>query len=239
MDPFFSKNKNEKDEIFNQLRESYMYWRQDLQSLNKPFFMIPTDFKYLFLKDISGGALKLYIYLGFHSKFYTGESWHTIEEISAFLEKDPRTVSKWFKELEDLGLIFRGQDGFKRKANTFLKPFGFSVDLINVDGLPGTKNLLDDMRINKELNRKLKFALILNFSFKEYTVISVYKQNNSYYCSSFVNFNHDEIKTLRLEFKKVNLFLDIYDIESPIIKAANKELTIYSHLLKYLNEEDN
>lgn len=237
LERFFSKSKIEKNEIFNDLRESYTHWKKDLQRLNKPFFMIPNDFKSLFLKDISGGALKLYIYLGFNSRFYTGESWHTIEEISQFFEKDQRTVSKWFNELEALDLVFRGQDGYKRKANTFLKPFGFYIELIKTDGMADTKNVIDDIKINEDLNRKIKFCVILNYSFQEYTVLLISQEKKTYFCSCFLNFNEDEIKILKLQLKQNNIFVDYYDIETPIQKSSNKELTIYNYLLKYLEEE--
>ena len=75
------------------------------------------------LKELSGNALKLYIYLGIYSKNETGESWHSVERIAEYFDCDKRTITRWFKELEDKELIFRVQKGYKRAANTFLKPY--------------------------------------------------------------------------------------------------------------------
>ncbi|MGE7738803.1 helix-turn-helix domain-containing protein, partial [Bacillus paramycoides] len=125
---FFNLEKNEKEKIINDLKKSYSLWREKNKEINKPFFLIHNDFEHLFLRDISGGALKLFIYLGFRSKYQTGESWESIDEISAFFGKDPRTISNWFEELENMGLITRKQKGFKMISTTFLRPYGFFVN---------------------------------------------------------------------------------------------------------------
>jgi len=106
------------------LREEYRKWKVLTQKINTPFFIIYNDFKEEHLEDISGGALKLYLYLGFHSKNYTGESWHSVDAIAGYFGRDKRTIKGWFKELEERKLIKRIQRGFKWKANTFLLPYG-------------------------------------------------------------------------------------------------------------------
>lgn len=76
-----------------------------------------------FLKDISGNALKLYIYFGLHSKNSTGVSWHSLETIGEYFNKSPRTISHWIEELKKAGLIDRIQIDRSTTAITFLKPY--------------------------------------------------------------------------------------------------------------------
>lgn len=105
-------------------REDYKKWKKIMQEDGAPFFMIYKSFQEEHLKDISGGALKLFVYLGFQANNFTGESWHSIETISEFFGNDQRTVQKWFKELEERHLVTRVQRGYKWIANTFILPYG-------------------------------------------------------------------------------------------------------------------
>jgi len=115
-------------EVYNrqmeEIRIEHKQWREKRRDQNSPFFMIYTDFKDIYLKEISGGALKLYLYLGFHVNTFTGECWHSVDSIAEFFRNDPRTVKKWFEELEERGMVKRIQSGYKRIANTFLLPYG-------------------------------------------------------------------------------------------------------------------
>ncbi len=108
----------------DQLRYKYKKWKGSRKDSHSTFFMIYSDFKDIHLKDISGGALKLYVYLGFQADTFTGECWQSIDSIAYFFRNDTRTVNKWVKELEERGLIKRIQTGFKRISNTFLIPYG-------------------------------------------------------------------------------------------------------------------
>lgn len=63
-----------------------------------------------------------YIFLGINSKNNTGESWYTIESISKYFGKSPRTISYWFKELEKLNLIKRMQLEINAPSHTYLQP---------------------------------------------------------------------------------------------------------------------
>lgn len=236
MEKFFSKPSVEKKKIFDEVRENYSDWREELYSMNKPFFMIHSDFKHQYLKDISGGALKLFIFLGIHSKYSTGDSWYSIEEVSKFFDKDQRTIAKWFSELEKMGLIFRAQDGFNRRANTFLKPYGFLFDLISEKNSI-TKNVIEDINMSIDFGYKPIFGIIFNFNFKEYTFILINQDDTLYRCSCFLNFEYEELRLLRSKLKKQNISVDNFDIEVSISNAANIKLTIYNNLLKYFEEE--
>ena len=124
MDKKKFKGKKINDAEMEQLRISHNKWKERARKAKAPFFIIYTDFKDHHLKDISGGALKLFLYLGFHVKNDTGECWHSIETIADFFGNDQRTVKKWFKELEERKLIRRIQRGYKWVANTFMLPYG-------------------------------------------------------------------------------------------------------------------
>lgn len=118
------KGKEVYEEQMNQLRGNYKAWKERKRISGTPFFMVYTDFKDTHLKEMSGGSLKLYVYLGFHANNFTGESWHSSDTIADYFGVDVRTVKKWFAELEDRNMVTRIQTGYKRAANTFLLPYG-------------------------------------------------------------------------------------------------------------------
>ena len=105
-------------------RKNHEVWRKTNQSNHKPFCIIYRDFidKDL-LKQINGNSLKLYIFLLMNSKNETGESWYSIEVISKYFNKSPRTISYWLKNLEELNLIKRLQLNFNEESHTFLQPY--------------------------------------------------------------------------------------------------------------------
>ena len=123
MDKHF-KGKEYNEKKMEELRKDYETWKIRMRDEGSPFFMIYKSFQDEHLNDISGGALKLYVYLGFQSNNFTGESWHSVETISDFFGNDTRTVQKWFKEFEERKLIERVQRGYKWIANTFILPYG-------------------------------------------------------------------------------------------------------------------
>lgn len=118
------KGKDVYEPQMEMLRDQYSKWKEQRKDEKSPFFMIYSDFKETHLKELSGGALKLYLFLGFHVNTFTGECWVSVEKIADYLGKDERTVRKWFEELQDKKLIARIQTGYKRVANTFFLPYG-------------------------------------------------------------------------------------------------------------------
>lgn len=111
--------------------ENYRNWRQNLEKdkLGGKFFMLYRDFEYNHLKDITSGALKLYLYYGFHSKNETGESWHSIDTITNYFGVSEKSINNWNKELIERGLIERHSKGSARNKTTYLTPL--SMNLIN------------------------------------------------------------------------------------------------------------
>lgn len=238
MKNFFLKTPSEKNRIFKEMRDSYADWKEQIFTMNKPFFPIHTDFQDLFLKEISGPALKLYVFLGINSRYHTGESWFSSKEVSEFFDRDQRTVLNWFQELEKLGLIFREQKGFKMKANSFIRPYGFMIEEIRIANNSSTlDNVISDMEATLELNREPQFGLLLNYGLKEFTLVVISKFEQVFYCSCFLDFKETDIRVIRETLKKYNIHCDVFDIESAISASKHKQLTIYNHVLKYVREE--
>ncbi|MCM3625263.1 MULTISPECIES: helix-turn-helix domain-containing protein [Brevibacillus] len=104
------------------LREKHIQWRNERFLLKDGFFPVFKDFEY-YLPKISGGAVSLFIYLGIHSNNKTGECYHDLERIAKFFDKTPRTITNWFAELEDIGLIERFQLKLNGVAHTFIVPY--------------------------------------------------------------------------------------------------------------------
>lgn len=127
-----NKRTIETDLQMNRYRMQYSKWKHKNHMEKMGFFPLFNSFKNSHLKTISGGALKAYLYFGFHANNDTGESWHSVERMSDFFEVDLRTVKKWVAELENQGLIERIQIGYKRAANTFLKPY-YEPELLDED----------------------------------------------------------------------------------------------------------
>ncbi|MBO1005917.1 helix-turn-helix domain-containing protein [Pseudogracilibacillus auburnensis] len=105
------------------LEQDYSAWKS--ASLEKGgYFPVFNGFKeeYL-LKNLSGNAIKMYLYLGLHSGNETGTTWVGIETIAKYFDKSPRTISYWLKELEEAELIVRMQMEKNGVSYTFLRPY--------------------------------------------------------------------------------------------------------------------
>lgn len=118
------KDISEYEKQMEELREDHRRWKATRRKENSPFIQVFSDFKEEHLRDISGGALKLYLFLSFHANSSTGECWISTEKIAAFFGNESRTVKKWIEELEHRELIKRIQVKYRRVANSFLKPYG-------------------------------------------------------------------------------------------------------------------
>lgn len=103
----------------------YAEWKKEaLQTYG--YFPVFKPFKEeFFLKNLSGNAVKLYIFLGLMSGNENGKTWVSIETMSNYFNKSKRTISLWLKELEEVRLIERMQMEPNGVAFTFLKPYGW------------------------------------------------------------------------------------------------------------------
>lgn len=105
------------------LQQDYAAWKQTSLEM-EGYFPVFSSFKEQFLlRNLSGNAIRLYIYLGLHSKNKTGECWVTIDTIAKYFNKSNRTISDWIKELENAKLIKRMQLQKNGVAFTFLQPY--------------------------------------------------------------------------------------------------------------------
>jgi transcriptional regulator with XRE-family HTH domain len=98
--------------------DDYQQWR-DQNLSGDGWFPIFPGFAQKHLAALSGGAVKLYVYLGVNGS-RTGESWHSIPTIARYFGKSSRTVNEWIKELSDAGLIIRYQLKHDGEAHTYL-----------------------------------------------------------------------------------------------------------------------
>lgn len=105
-------------------KHEYAIWRTEQFSEKIGFFPIFSDFK-PYLSKLSPGAISLYLYLGLHSNYETGESFHSVQKISIFFGKSTRTISNWIKELEDFKLIKREQKKLNGVSHTYLQAYNW------------------------------------------------------------------------------------------------------------------
>ena len=109
-------------------KRNYNNWKKDSLD-SKGFFVIFNGFlEKDYLSEISGGALKLYVYLGIHSNNATGESFYKIKSISDYFDVSERTVSNWFRELIKLRLIERYQMELNGVSYTYLNVYDAGSD---------------------------------------------------------------------------------------------------------------
>lgn len=240
---FFKLNYDEKSKIISDYKKDYSNWRDLSRKINKPFFMIHTDFEQLFLKELSAGSLKLYLYLGFRSKYQTGESWESIDDMALFFKKDSRTISNWLRELEEHGLIERKQKGYKNVGTTFLRPYGFFFEEIPIfppPNLTTTTSFLESFSSENQSN--LFMILIMNYNFKEYTVLYIFEsKKENVYKGAYTTYPLKEYETfiedLKQNFKSNNsVKIDNYDIEHSIASSQNSVTSVYNNFLSYFKE---
>lgn len=107
----------------SQFKNEHSKWRDEKFFNKSGFFPVFYDFKE-YLSNLSGGAVSLFIYIGLHANNQTGECYHDLERIADYFGRSKRTISSWFKELEDAGIIERLQLKLNGVSHTFIKPYG-------------------------------------------------------------------------------------------------------------------
>lgn len=105
-------------------KKQYGEWKE--LALEKfGYFPIFQPFKETFLlRNLSGNAVKLYLYLGLMSGNKTGETWVSLDSIAQYFGKSKRAISEWVKELEAAQLIKRMQLENNGVSHTYLIPYG-------------------------------------------------------------------------------------------------------------------
>lgn len=107
------------------IRSAYRMWK--IEALDEAgYFVIFQGFlESGKLKDISGNALKLYIYLGLNSNNFDGVVWHSNKKIGEYFDKSERTIRLWMNELEKAKLIKRMRLKYNEKVYTHLQPYTY------------------------------------------------------------------------------------------------------------------
>lgn len=105
-----------------ELKKEHEEWRNKNFLDKNGFFPVFYDFKD-YLSVLSGGAVSLFIYIGLHANNQSGECYHDLERIANHFDRSTRTISSWFKELEDIGLIERLQLNLNGVSHTFIRPY--------------------------------------------------------------------------------------------------------------------
>lgn len=111
-------NKNMNDQI----KQNYIQWRAKEYQDNVGFFPIFSNFDKYF-KQLSPGAITLYLYFGLKANYKNGTSFYSLNRIASDLGKTPRTITNWIQELVDAKLIYRKQNRLNSVSVTYLLPY--------------------------------------------------------------------------------------------------------------------
>lgn len=130
MAKYFGIKPNSQNDIEDiSFKKYFELWKKYNFNAKEPFTPIFLGFKES-LKDLDGGALKLYLYFCLHSNNTEGHSWHSIQRIAEFFKKEPRTINSWIKILVSKGLIYRDKKGHVTNT-TYLVPYSNFIVKIN------------------------------------------------------------------------------------------------------------
>lgn len=122
-DKQFKKTEEDYGRDFARLSNLHREWRQWTKNEKRGFFPIfNPDFIFKF-RDLSGNALKLFIFLGAHANSMEGHTTVSIQTMQNHFGATKRTINNWLAELRSFGLIIRIQTGFRRPTHTFLLPY--------------------------------------------------------------------------------------------------------------------
>lgn len=204
------------------LCDQYSNWKfnMDKKQVGAKFFILFKDFE-SHLKDISSGALKLYLYYGFHAKNETGVSWHSIDTIKDYFNVSEKSINNWNNELIDRGLIQRLSKNNSRNKVTYLLPF--SMNFIKPKDLEIFKNTSFASVYGKLIKAFHLFQWrqdeenSTSFKTPYHTLILVYERNVKKGANQFTAFEiaiNDENSSKCINLSSVNS--EIYTFDSDI-----------------------
>lgn len=110
------------------MRNNYKRWKLDALDEAGYFVIFQGFLEGNKLKEISGNALKLYIYLGLNSNNLEGIVWHSNRKIAEYFDRSERTIRCWMKELERYRLIRRMRLKYDEKVYTYLQPYIYKYE---------------------------------------------------------------------------------------------------------------
>ncbi len=144
----------------------YYNWKKS--NLEKGmYFIIFNEFvDQKILKNISGGALKLYIYFGLNTFYVYGSSYNnqSVKEIADYFNKSERTINNWIQALEKMKLIKRHRESIKDHSKTQLIPYNLNI---KSGKIKETVSYYEWIKIARKEN-KLFFPIFPNFQDKGY-----------------------------------------------------------------------
>lgn len=134
------------------LEEIYKTWIKTSKESIEPFFIILKKFMdyWCFL---SSGSIKLYIYFGIYMDKKKGFFYRSLDTISNDLNVSKRSISKWFKELEERNLVKRQQLFLNKSSCTYMIPL---IDIKNQSTY--NTSSLENSRSNEKLFQNLSIT---------------------------------------------------------------------------------
>lgn len=109
--------------LSDKLRFSHETWKQKSLKSQGYFVVFNSFLEEGYLRNLSGGAVKLFIYLGIVSKNNSGESFHSVESMAKYFGVSKKTIYSWINELEEASLLTRMQLDINAVSHTFLRPY--------------------------------------------------------------------------------------------------------------------
>lgn len=107
------------------IKKAYRMWKVEALDEAGYFVLFQGFLECGKLKEISGNALKLYLYLGLNSNNFDGVVWHSNKKIGEYFDKSERTIRLWMNELEKAHLIKRMRLKYNEKVYTYLLPYTY------------------------------------------------------------------------------------------------------------------
>lgn len=215
MGKHFNLKRSNNKSVDSYYEEQYKNWRKKQENGGK-FFILYKEFEESYLKQISPGALKLYIYYGFKSKNETGLSWYGVSSAALDLNVSERTINKWNSELEEMGLIKRTTSINKSSKQTWLLPFSTNF-----------------IQINSSIEEYLKEAEKKNFIEVYGSVDRIY---HVFQWRSNKNNSEDKKKEDLKNIKYDNPFHALIIVTKKVYNRDDYRLTLHQYEIKTYND---
>lgn len=234
------------------IKDQWRHWNATNKDMESVSFSIFKEFGESHLKHLSGGACKLYIFLGLKSRS-TGESWCSVKRMSDELGVTPRTVDGWLHELEGRGLILK--DSLRKTSISYLLPY--SINMINmkmsIDYDKGSETLskmikraTDEKKLTGSLYKIyhiFQWADLKNLNSIQMLVVITkksYSEGNSLY-TAYLSFGYVNNPVYVLDIEEIttplrfNSWFNKAEAETEVIGIA---LESSNNLIKYKYQKD-
>ncbi|AIS10089.1 MULTISPECIES: helix-turn-helix domain-containing protein [Lactobacillus] len=215
----------DKKKASNKIKYNYRKWKEFNHGIKSPFFK--AEEKLLdYLPFMTTGAIRLYLYYGFHSKNDTGDCWPSIAKIAKDLDVSQRSINNWNSQLIDLGLIIRRYDDHPSQTTYLLPISSFIVSFDDYDDNPkndkrNLSEIIDKIKsINRNANRTLTKVIQL-FQWNDNSK----KSQNFFSSILFCSENKINKNSNTKNYMMINVMTSLIDenkLEGKIDKESNK-----------------